>query len=662
MFWTGRKASHMKNSTLNVVIGAFVYLTFVAGSLSQAQTPQQAQPRLKVGAAKPGEYIIKMKSSESAQLGAQKVAAQKAATEKGVRILAALGKDVSVEKTFSSSGMIHMKSNVQSKIDFLKNHPDVEFVEPNYLLSIDPTTVEAMGVAPQATDTYTQSYSAVQATEAWRIEKPYDHATAKTVVAIIDSGVDLTHGVIANSNSIWVNEAELNGKPGVDDDGNGYIDDVRGWNFVARSGNIYDDNGHGTHVAGIVLGVGMDILQSQVRDARTRIMPLKFLDASGSGSTSDAIAAIDYAVRNGARVINNSWGGPSYSQALNNAYANAYNNGLVIVSAAGNNGQSLDSNPMYPAAFDTPSNITVAATSDSDAKASFSNYSQTLAHVAAPGVSIVSTVPGSGCSAPGCYQMMSGTSMAAPFVAGLAALIIREAPQLTGYQVKGIIMGQVDVKSVLSTRVQSSGRVNVLKSIQSAISNQGTTAWSPSYSVSVQRSLASESSPQQQAAGCGLVKALSNGQSNDGGGLFGDAQSMSVLFLILLPFAVGFVLRQRSARTSTDISHQTTEQTDRGYKRQYDRFKIAKDIVIKTGDHVIEASSDSLSVGGLSFNQDTNLEKGQKIKVQIAEMNEEIEAEIVWCAQSKSFGVKFLNITEALQRNIQMWTAGLTPT
>jgi len=664
----------MKNSTLNVVIGAFVFLTVMANlpMSAQAQQDNPARPRLKVGAAKAGEYIIKMKFADSAQLGAQKIAAQKAATEKGVRILAAMGKDISIQKTFASNGMIHMKSNVQSKIDFLKNHPDVEFVEPNYLLSIDPTAVDAMGVAPQSTDTYTQSYSSVQATEAWRIEKPYDHATAKTVVAVIDSGVDLTHGVIANSNSIWINEAEANGKPGVDDDGNGYIDDVRGWNFVARSPSVYDDNGHGTHVAGIVLGVGMDVLQSQVRESRTKIMALKFLDGSGSGSTADAIAAIDYAVRNGARVINNSWGGPSYSQALNNAYANAYNNGVLLVSAAGNNGQSLDTNPMYPAAFDTPSNITVAATSDSDTKASFSNFSQTAAHVAAPGVSIISTVPGTGCSAPGCFQMMSGTSMAAPFVAGLAALIIREAPQLSGYQVKGIILGQVDVKPVLSTRVQSSGRVNVLKSIQSAINNQGVAAWSPSYSVNVQRSIASESAASQNAAGCGLVKAISSGgNSGDGSGLFGDAQSMSVLFLVLLPFAVGFALRQRaqyrSARTVGRVKEQVADRgseqvADRDYKRQYDRFKIAKDIVIKTGDHVIEASSDSLSVGGLSFNQDTNLEKGQKIKVQIAEMNEEIEAEIVWCAQSKSFGVKFLNITEALQNQMRMWTAGLTPT
>ena len=164
---------------------------------------------------------------------------------------------------------------------------------------------------------------------------------------------------------------------------------------------------------------------------------------------------------------------------------------------------------MYPAAFDTPSNITVAATSDSDVKASFSNYNTSLVHVAAPGVAIVSTVPGS-CTAPGCYQMMSGTSMAAPFVAGLAALVIREAPQLSAYQVKGIITAQVDVKSALASRVQSSGRVNAFKAIQSAITNVGTTNWSPTYVANYSAdssSIASNSASPK--SGCGMVKSLS---------------------------------------------------------------------------------------------------------------------------------------------------------
>jgi len=181
---------------------------------------------------KEGEYIIKMKADSQGRQSAQQ---QKATTNKALRILSALGKDVEIKRTFSSSSMVQMKSMSQSKIDFLKNHPDVEFIEPNYILSIDPKDAKPFGVPPGGADDYTQSYSAVQVTEAWAIAKPYNDSTTKTVVAIIDTGLDLTHGVFADSNSLWTNTAELNGTSGVDDDGNGYIDDINGWNFVAHS-------------------------------------------------------------------------------------------------------------------------------------------------------------------------------------------------------------------------------------------------------------------------------------------------------------------------------------------------------------------------------------------------------------------------------------------
>jgi len=381
--------------------------------------------------------------------------------------------------------MMHVKTDNKNQIDYLKHHPDVEFVEPNYILSSGPSDVSPLATPPQAGDYYSQSYSAVKVTESWAVAKAYNHATAKTIVAVIDTGLDYNHGVFKDSNGLWINTAELNGLPGVDDDGNGYVDDVRGWNFFARNNYVMDDNEHGSHVAGIVLGTGMDILEKPIRESRILIMPLKFLDQNGSGSTSDAIMAMTYAVNNGAKVINNSWGGGSYSRALHEAYTYAYNRNVVIVSAAGNDGSNIDNYPMYPAGLDTPSNITVAATTDSDYLSSFSNFSvQGLVHVAAPGSSILSAVPakGASCAAPGCFKYMSGTSMAAPFVAGLAALAIREAPQLSAYQVKGIILGSIDYKVSLNNRVQTSGRVNALKSIQGAVNNAQTISWNPTYS------------------------------------------------------------------------------------------------------------------------------------------------------------------------------------
>lgn len=601
---------------------------------------------------KSGEYIIKMKSSTA---GTQSFQQQKSTTEKAIRILSALGKDVQIKKTFSSSSMVQLKTNSKSKVDFLKNHPDVEFIEPNFILSINPKDVKPLGVAPSGSDSYTQSYSSVQTTEAWAIAKPFNHATSKTVVAVIDTGLDMNHGVFADSNSIWTNTAELNGVVGVDDDHNGYIDDIHGWNFVSHSGNMYDDADHGTHVSGIILGVGQDILAYPVRESRITIMPLKFLDGNGSGTTADAISAIDYAISMGAKIINNSWGGGSYSRALHEAYTNAYNHNVVLVSAAGNSSQNIGVTPMYPAALDTPSNITVAATSDSDNKASFSNYNTSLVHVAAPGVAIISTVPGSGCMSPGCYQMMSGTSMAAPFVAGLAALVIREAPQLSAYQVKGIIISQVDIKSQLSTRVQTSGRVNVLKSVQSAISNASTTSWSPAYSAMYaadSRTIASEAAA--PSSGCGMVKNISTASAGSGGGP--SLPDIALIFsVILIPVVCAVSLaRKKSVQVAAPL-----------YRRKFERFNLAKNIAIKVGDHVVQSVSESLSVGGLSFNNSAQFKKGQKIKVQIDGHSDDIEGEIVWCSQKNSFGVKFLNMTDHLADNLKtqmgFWTAGMNP-
>jgi thermitase len=620
-----------------------IYSTFAVVIISVSVIASAALSQEKA-TFKAGEYIIKMKSSTA---GTQSVLQQKATTQKAIRILSALGKDVQIQRAFSSSSMVQLKTNSKAKVDFLKNHPDVEFIEPNYILSTNPQEIQPFGVAPSGTDTYSQSYAATQVQEAWGIAKPYNHATAKTIVAVIDTGLDLNHGVFADSNSIWTNTAELNGLSGVDDDGNGYIDDIHGWNFVARSGNMYDDADHGTHVSGIILGVGQDILQSTVRESRITIMPLKFLDGNGSGTTSDAVAAIDYAIAMGAKVINNSWGGGSYSRALHEAYTNAYNRNIVLVSAAGNSSQDIGVNPMYPAALDVPSNLVVAATSDSDAKASFSNYNTTLVHVAAPGVAIVSTIPGSGCLSPGCYQMMSGTSMAAPFVAGVAALVIREAPQLSAYQIKGIITSQVDVKSSLSTRVQTSGRVNVLKAVQSAITNVSTASWAPSYVASYStdsRSIASEDVAPK--AGCGLVKAIG---SSAGAGP--SAVDLIIIFsMFMLPMVIAVRLSRKKSVAVTGLNN-----------RKFERFNLAKNIVIQTGDQVVESVSDSLSVGGLSFQNEAHFEKGQKIKVKIDGHSDDIEGEIVWCSQKNSFGVKFLNLTENLKSQMGLWTVGMTP-
>lgn len=617
--------------------GSLLLLGFTVLSIVQAEKAfaQVAGPQVVAG-----EFIVKMKSKKGMPANSN--------LDAGMKIIHKLGAGVQVKQAFWGSEMMHIKSNSSASIDTLRANPDVEFVEPNYVLSVDPIDVVPLGVAPGGADDYSQSDSNVQVKESWAVGKPYNEGT-KPIVAIIDTGLDTSHKLFSDSNAVWVNSAEKNGLPGVDDDGNGYVDDVYGWNYVANSANVYDDDNHGTHVAGIILGVGQDILAYPVRESKIRIMPLKFLDANGSGSTANAVSAMYYAVNMGAKVINNSWGGSSYSRALHEAYTYAYGHGVVIASAAGNSNLNNDLFPMYPAGIDTPNNIAVAATTDSDTKASFSNYGATVP-VAAPGVAIISSVPGGGCLFAGCFQMMSGTSMASPFVAGLAAMILREAPQLSAYQVRSVILATVDVIPSLNGRVSTGGRVNALKAVESAKSQAATPAWSPDYSpvYKADRSPASSSSQAPAPTGCGLVKAILDDSNGSGGGSVGGA--IIVLSMILLPILVATGLRRLKTA-------KTPEQ-----RRQYERFDLVKNLVIQVGDQVISAASDSLSVGGLSFGSDhLRVNKGEKIKVRIADLDEEVEGEVVWCSQKQSYGVRFLNITDQLKAQMSMWTTGLNP-
>lgn len=618
------------------------------------------------GVAVSGEYIVKFKPQINAVRSAGKggvagmAVANKLAVDRGVRIMAAL-KGVAVQRKFEAAGMMHISDVTSTNLKALQANPDVEFVEPNYILSLDPSykqnegddSYTQMGVAASSTDRYSQSGAPVQVSESWGLQKLPASAT-KTIVAVIDTGLDINHAVFKDSGAIYQNMAEVFGSAGVDDDGNGYVDDINGWNFVDNSPYMYDDADHGTHVAGIVLGAGQDIFEEEVRESKIRIMPLKFLDGNGSGTTASAINAMYYAIANGAKVINNSWGGPSYSRSLHDAYAYAYTQNVVIVTAAGNSGYNLNQYPMYPAALDTPNNISVGSSTGSDRRSGFSNYSSSLVHVFAPGSSIMSTVPGSHCSNPAninyCINSLSGTSMAAPFVAGLAALALREAPQLSAYQIRGVIMSAIDVSPHLNGYSQTGGRVNALKVTQIAQAQVSAQAWSPSYSP-VYKSEFSSAAPESggKAGGCGMVKALAEEvqQGPPPGGNVG--QTLAIVFMIWLPLAVAYRLRRRHLQPAKSM-------------RQYERFNVAKEVMIQIGDQVVNAASQTLAVGGLSFKSEQQFAKGQKIKLKISDVVDEIEGEIVWSSELNSFGVKFLNITDSLKSQVQGLTQGLVPT
>jgi subtilisin family serine protease len=275
------------------------------------------------------------------------------------------------------------------------------------------------------------------------------------VVAVIDSGVDYNDPDLAAN--IWTNTHS-----GSD----GFAGDVHGYNFVANNGNPMDDNGHGTHVAGIIGAVGDNGQGVAGVNWNVTIMPLKFLDSTGGGYTSDAIRAINYATMErtqygvNVRVINASWSSGVADQGLSAAIQAAGNAGILFVAAAGNSAANNDASPQYPASFGLPNEVSVAASDSNNNLGVFSDYGANSVNLAAPGVSIYSTLPG------GKYGFLSGTSMATPEVSGVAALAWAVNPNATVAQVRNALLQGVDKIPSLAGKVSSGGRLDALNTLR----------------------------------------------------------------------------------------------------------------------------------------------------------------------------------------------------
>jgi subtilisin family serine protease len=281
-------------------------------------------------------------------------------------------------------------------------------------------------------------------------------------VAVVDTGVSFKHPDL--SGNAWANPGDpVNG---ADDDGDGFKDDVNGADFLNGDSEPNDDGGHGTHVAGIIGAQGNNSVGITGVNWEAQVMGLKFLDGNGEGNTADAANAIDFAVDHGARVINASWGGPSFSHALYSAIRRASEHGVLVVAAAGNDGVNADSSPDYPAAFDLPNVISVAATDRSDRLLDFSNYGAKSVDLAAPGDDVYSTVPS--ISDPSGYAAFSGTSMAAPFVAGAAVLYLSKHPEATVDQLRAALLGSVDRLPTLAGKTVTGGRLNLARTLGAA--------------------------------------------------------------------------------------------------------------------------------------------------------------------------------------------------
>jgi subtilisin family serine protease len=337
----------------------------------------------------------------------------------------------------------------------------VQFVEPNYVLHAhrlpnDRLFGEQWGL--RNVGQYGGKAGAdIHATDAWDVT-----TGAGVTVAVVDTGIDFQHSDLAAN--AWNNPADP--QNGVDDDHNGFVDDVHGADFVNEDSNPSDDAGHGTHVAGIIGARGNNASGVSGVNWDAKLMGLKFLDADGEGNTADAANAIDYAVSHGARVINASWGGPAFSQALYQAVRRAGDKGVLFIAAAGNDGHNADTKPDYPAAFDLPNVISVAATDAQDHLVDFSNYGVASVDLAAPGDDIESTVPPATDSSG--YASFSGTSMATPFVAGAAALYLSKFPQATADQVRNAILQNVDKLPSLAGKVSTGGRLDIARMLGAA--------------------------------------------------------------------------------------------------------------------------------------------------------------------------------------------------
>jgi hypothetical protein len=342
----------------------------------------------------------------------------------------------------------------------LERDPSVRYAEPNvryraYTVPNDPSFTQLWGLSNTGQIVGGVAGTAdadIDAPEAWNVSTGSPNVT----VAVIDTGVDYNHPDLAAN--IWVNPGENCAgcrDDGVDNDGNGYVDDWRGWDFINNDNDPFDDNGHGTHVAGTIGAVGDNGTGVAGVNWSVKIMPLKFLDANGSGDAADAVRAVLYATSMGAVVTNNSWGGDAYSQALADAVSQADAHGSLFVAAAGNSFSDNDATPNYPSNYDIPNVIAVAATDNRDARAWFSNYGRATVDLGAPGASILSTWPGAS------YRSLDGTSMAAPHVTGAVALAKSAFPAASGEGLKALLLRTVDPNSSLATRTATGGRLNV---------------------------------------------------------------------------------------------------------------------------------------------------------------------------------------------------------
>ena len=347
--------------------------------------------------------------------------------------------------------------------------PEVEYAEPNYEINLEEEAsgplVPILPHDPQFNDQWALANSGqrggkqgadISATLAW----------AKTtgnedlVVAVLDTGIDYSHEDLIKN--MWTRPASM---APYQDSELGVVDDLTGFNAIDNASDPMDDNGHGTHCAGIIGAEGENDLGIAGVNWKVKLMPLKFMNAGGSGTTKDAIEAINYVINRkkagvNVRIISASWGSTQKSRALETVIRKAYENDILFVAAAGNSSTNNDRRPHFPSNYNVPNVISVAALDRNDQLATFSNFGANTVAIAAPGVDILSTWLGNS------YEEKSGTSMATPVVSGVAALIISEKPRISVDDLKKRILDSTDPIVALKGKTATGGRINAAKALE----------------------------------------------------------------------------------------------------------------------------------------------------------------------------------------------------
>ncbi|MDT4895576.1 MAG: hypothetical protein QOH25_653 [Acidobacteriota bacterium] len=450
-----------------------ILLAGFAGQIRRWQTERYTRVNLELSARHGERAGISEESEiteEETRGGEVLVRFRPGTTLESIKALAVKNNDRFEDEYESVNGLVALEDedglDAETVASEYRSLPDVEYAEPVFEIHLDHSSP---GKHKHADD--------VRFAEQWSLENTGQNGgktnadisalrawfkttgSRKVVVAVLDSGVEYTHFDLINN--MWERPADMS--PYFDDE-LGEFNDLHGFNATDRLRDPMDDNGHGTHCAGIIGAEGNNGYGIAGINWDVKIMPLKFLDANGSGTTKDAIEAINYVIERkragvNVRVISASWGSTQKSRALHDAIKKAGDEGILFVAAAGNNSDDSDKRPHFPAGYDLPNMVAVAALDRNDQLASFSNYGAKSVHIAAPGKEILSTW------LKGEFYVASGTSMATPEVAGVAALILSTSPKMSVKELRDRLFNSVDKLDSLKGKVVTGGRINAAKAV-----------------------------------------------------------------------------------------------------------------------------------------------------------------------------------------------------